>query len=207
MKTSRVTKGLAGRLKYCYGACVKRNCNLSANELSSKVYNNLEHVCDNHDNCDVAWCYNIKAKKGNKVYVAPREHRINREKDEQTYLQSRKFFDQYTCVEQMAYCNHPFDTQMNESLNQAIANVAPKSICYSGTNSLCSHIAMVIGIHNLGHNGFFYTLFESLSITTTQSKHIASYLHSREQQGMEKKLSKKNLRKGECEDIHRVNLP
>jgi hypothetical protein len=29
----------------------------------------------------------------------------------------------------MSYCNHPFDTQTNEALNQAIANVAPKSIC------------------------------------------------------------------------------
>jgi len=197
MKTSRVTKGLAGHLKYCYSACVMRNRNLSTKELSSKVYNILEHICDNHDSCDVVWCYNVKAKEGNKAYAAPREQRINREKDEQTYLQLRKIFDQYACMEQMAYCNHPFDTQTKESVIQAIANVAPKSICYSGTNSLHSCIAMVIGIHNLRHHEFFKTLFESLSMTMLLPKHIASYLQSRDNTKEWKRIIKKNRRKGE----------
>jgi hypothetical protein len=47
-------------------------------------------------------------------------------KDPVTYTQLKKIFDQYACVEQMEYCNHLFDTQMNESLNQAMATVAPK---------------------------------------------------------------------------------
>jgi hypothetical protein len=38
MKTSRVTKGFAGHLKYCYDACVKRNHHLSAEEPSEQVY-------------------------------------------------------------------------------------------------------------------------------------------------------------------------
>jgi hypothetical protein len=38
MKKSAVTKGLAAHLKYCYGACVKRNRNLPAQELSKKVF-------------------------------------------------------------------------------------------------------------------------------------------------------------------------
>jgi len=77
-KTSKVTKGLATHLKYCYGACVKRNRHLTAEELSLKVYNILDHICDIHDNCDPAWCYNIKAEENGKVYVAPKEHRIDK---------------------------------------------------------------------------------------------------------------------------------
>jgi hypothetical protein len=43
-KTSKVTKGLASHLNYCYDACVKRNRHLSAEELSKKVTNVLEHI-------------------------------------------------------------------------------------------------------------------------------------------------------------------
>jgi hypothetical protein len=75
--------------------------------------------------------------------------------DPVTYLQLRKFFDQYVCIKQMAYGNHPFNTQTNESLNQAIATVAPKNVCYSGSGIFYSRIAMLIGIHNLGNELFF----------------------------------------------------
>jgi hypothetical protein len=49
--------------------------------------------------------------------------------------------------------------QTNKALNQAIAVVAPKSVCYSGTISLYNRIALVIGIHNMGHYYFFVALF------------------------------------------------
>ncbi len=67
------------------------------------MYNILDHICDIHDNCDPAWCYNIKAEENGKVYVAPKEHRIDKA-DCTTYLQLKKIFDQYASVEQMAYC-------------------------------------------------------------------------------------------------------
>ncbi len=59
-KTSSITKGMAGHLKYCYRACIKRNRHLPEDQLSSNVYNILDHVCNDHGNCDVAWCYNAK---------------------------------------------------------------------------------------------------------------------------------------------------
>jgi hypothetical protein len=64
----------------------------------------------------------------------------------------------------MGYCNHPFDTQTNEALNQAIAKVAPKSVCYSSTTSLNARIALVIGVHNLGHLPFFSILFDKIGV-------------------------------------------
>ena len=94
---------------------------------------------------DVVWCHGLKAKENNKVCNPPKDHRISKD-DTTTYLQLKKIFDQYTCIDQMAYCNHPFDTQTNESLNTAIATVAPK------------HTA-VIGIHKLGYFTYFRLLF------------------------------------------------
>jgi len=89
------------------------------------------------------------------VCNAPREHWIDKINDPVTYLQIQKNFNQYACIEQMEYCNHPFDTQTNEALNQAIMMVAPKNVCFSSTGSLFSWVAMVIGIHNLRNELFF----------------------------------------------------
>jgi hypothetical protein len=124
VKVSKVNKGLAAHLKYCYGACVKGSHHLPASELSNKVYNILEHICGIHDACNVAWCYELTAKEKNKVCNPPKDHRISKE-DLATYQQLKKIFDQYACIDQMAYCNHPFDTQTNESLNTAIALLHP----------------------------------------------------------------------------------
>jgi hypothetical protein len=90
---------------------------------------------------------------------------VDKEKDPHTYQQLLENFYIYANVDQMAYCIHPFDTQTNETLNKAITNVAPKSISYSSAFSLFSRIALVIGIHKLGHLVFFHELFDRLGIT------------------------------------------
>jgi hypothetical protein len=117
-KVSSVTKGLAGHLKYCYGACVKRYRHLEAEQLAAKVNNILEHICDIHEQCEHSWCYNKKAEVENKTYSAPTDHRVNKFEDAAAYDQLRKIFNQYASITQMGYCNHPFDTQTNEALNQ-----------------------------------------------------------------------------------------
>jgi len=166
IKTSAVTKGLAGHIKNCYGACVKRNRHRSATELSEKVQNILEHICSNHTNCDEAWCYDKKAASLGKSLNPPKDHRINK-KDEKTYLQLKQVFDQYANPSMMAQCNHPFSTQTNEALNNAVANVAPKTVCYSGTISLTCRIALVVGIHNMGHVHYLQSLFDVIGCTMT----------------------------------------
>jgi hypothetical protein len=175
---SKVSKGLATHLKYCYGACIKQNWHLPAADLSQKVHNILQHICGIHEGCDVAWCYDLKAKERNKACNTPKEHRIKKDNDPNTYLQLKKFFDQYASVEQMAYCNHPFDMQTNESLNNSIATVAPKTTCYSGTISLFSQIAMVILLHNYGYVTYFEQLFSHLGMSMT--KCLLKFLQGRQ---------------------------
>jgi len=189
VKVSTVTKGLAAHLKYCYGACVKRYRHLSAAELSQKVYNILDHITDNHENCHESWCYNKKATIQNKTYTAPADHRIDRNKHSMAYEQLKKIFDVYASVDQMGYCNHTFDTQTNEALNQSIANVAPKSVCYSSTTSLNGRIALVIGIHNYGHLPFITSYFDMVGVTVGNS--LAGFLEKKtETKTIEKKISK-----------------
>lgn len=166
VKTSAVTKGLAGHIKNCYGACVKRIRHLSAEELSQQVQNILEHICSNHTNCDEAWCYDKKAALLGKCFKPPKDHRINK-KDAKIYLQLKQVFDQYGSPSMMAHCYHPYSTQTNEALNNAVANVAPKTVCYSGTLSLNCRIALVIGIHNMGHVEYLRALFNVNGVTIT----------------------------------------
>ena len=166
VKTSKVTKGLAGHLKNCYGACVKRNRHHTPEELSRRVTNILEHICGNHECCDESWCYDKKAAMLGKEVNQPKDHRIDK-KDEKTYLQLKEVFDQYANITMMAQCNHPYDTQTNEALNNAVANVAPKTVYYSGTISLSSRICLIIGIHNMGHVPFMTSLFDRIGVQMT----------------------------------------
>jgi hypothetical protein len=73
-KKNAVTKPFAAHLKYCYGACVKRNRNKTAEELSAKVHNILDHICGIHEQCDTTWCYDKKAMEQNLPYNPPAEH-------------------------------------------------------------------------------------------------------------------------------------
>jgi hypothetical protein len=95
-------------------------------------------------------------------------------------MQLQKKFDQYTSIDQMRYCNHLFDTQTKESLSKSIAQLAPKSVCYSGTNSLNSQIAIVIGILNLGYQTFFSKVLETLGISLPNCHHLSVYLQSQD---------------------------
>ena len=127
--------------------------------------------------------------KVNKEYKAPEDHRIDKT-DTTTYSQLKKIFDQYANVNQMAYCNHPYDTQTNEALNQSIATVAPKNTCYSGTISLYSRINLVIGIHNLGYRQLFDALFQHHNMLMTP--YLSQYLERKEERkGMKRKYERR----------------
>ncbi len=90
----------------------------------------------------------------------------------------------------MAYCNHPYDTQTNEALNQSIATVAPKNTCYSGTISLYSRINLVIGIHNLGYRQLFDALFQHHNMLMTP--YLSQYLERKEERkGMKRKYERR----------------
>jgi hypothetical protein len=93
-------------------------------------------------------------------------------------IYNRKKIDQCACMEQIAYCKHPFDMQTNKSLNEAIATVAPKNFCNSNSISLYSRLALVIGIHNLGYKQFFRDLFHELNMAWSNK---SQYLQRREE--------------------------
>jgi len=76
----------------------------------------------------------------------------------------KAIFDEFMTVKQMEMCSHIWDTQMNESLNQSIANFAPKTHNYSTTMLLHCQISMCIGLYNFGPIGYYTKLFDELNI-------------------------------------------
>lgn len=90
----------------------------------------------------------------------------------------------------MNYCNHPFDTQTNEALNQAIATVAPKNVCYSSSGSLFSRVAIVIGVHNLGNDSFFQRLLQELSVFPDG---LSEYLRLRDKKKESKRIYRRKF--------------
>jgi hypothetical protein len=96
-KKSAATKGLAADLKYCYGACVKRNRHKTAEELSKEVNNILDHICGEHGNCDIAWCYDKKAMEQNLLFNPPSDHHFDRLAHPETYKQTPRSF-QVLCI-------------------------------------------------------------------------------------------------------------
>jgi hypothetical protein len=103
--------------------------------------------------------------------------------------QLKKVFDQYANVRQMKYCNHPFDTQTTEALNQAIVNVAPKHVCYSSTANLNSGIALENGSHNMGQLPFSTSYFQAVGVDMGQT--LTEFLCKKQT----RKLQKRNYQK------------
>jgi len=94
-KKSAITKGLAAHIKYGYGACVKQNRHKTAEKLSKKVHNILDHICGIHDHCDTAWCYDKKAMQNNLPYNPPVNHCLDETKYPEMYEQLKEHFNYY----------------------------------------------------------------------------------------------------------------
>jgi hypothetical protein len=113
----------------------------------------------------------------------PKDQGISKD-DTTSYQQLKKIFE-------MAYCNRLFDTQTNESLNTAIATVAPKHTCYSGMISLFGHITVIIGMHNLGYVTYFHLLFRELGMELTRI--LFDFLKDKEERKEFRRTYKKRL--------------
>ena len=66
--TSRVTKGMAKRLKKNWGYMVKQNKGKTIEEFVESANAPLEHLFGNHKYCKSEWCDALKAQLAGKSY-------------------------------------------------------------------------------------------------------------------------------------------
>ena len=70
----------------------------------------------------------------------------------------------YITPERLLESLHSFETQLNETLNNVVARYAPKNRSYGTTMTLSNRIAIIVGIHNIGHIGYWSEVFKRIGL-------------------------------------------
>lgn len=110
------------------------------------------------------------------------------------YSQIREILKPYLMKEKLQEMNHPYSTQVNKALNNAISKRAPKDRDYSQTFSLSGKIGLVVACHSIGEEKFVKRYAQNYNIQLTAStNNILSKMSKRRSQHLEymKLLSKK----------------
>ena len=68
--------------------------------------------------------------------------------------------------EKLKALHHPFDTQMNEAMNNApVARRCPKNKMFAGSQSLLYRVALVAGQQTQGADKYMSDVYEMLGMT------------------------------------------
>ena len=136
----------------------------------------LEHHFDNHEHCSDTFCKRKSMTQAEK----DAEDKIYRckTKDAELYkfLQS-DVLPRFLTKNALHEVAHSMDTQVNESLNNSIAWLAPKNKTYSGSTSLRNRVCVAIGISSIGTLHYFRRIFEALDIKMTPDVEHYLVLH------------------------------
>ena len=144
-------------------------------QLTTRAKAVLEHHFDNHEHCG-DWC------RRKPQYVGPitkAEHKAqkkkfyrHKERDTKLYTTLQQKLARFISIDALREVCHDMDTNVNESLNNTIAWLAPKNKVYSGTLSLSNRICIALCISSLGTMVFFQRVFDSFGINmTTNVRH------------------------------------
>ena len=188
----------AYRYKQYFGYMLKDSWHLSLEEFEKRFHGVLEHIFNNHIYCDEKWCkpLRLQLKKAAEEENIPicgvvdsgdhppspistestrNEATTNKvsfyrckTKHREVYLRMKKALLRFSTKQRMTESLHGFSTQMNECLNNMISYYAPKNKTYGMTMSLQNRIAVVTGVHNLGHQDFWTRAFTSMQIPISQ---------------------------------------
>ena len=156
-------------------------------EFKKKADAVILHLFDDHIFCDPMWCKPLRlqttadACDDNSLDGEDGDSEISSDDEDDrklSYYRSKtehkelfdiltKTYAPYVTLERLMELLHPFDTQLNEALNNVVARYAPKNRTYATTMSLSNRIAIVIGIHNMGHLSYWSEVFERIGLPMT----------------------------------------
>jgi rubrerythrin len=151
----------------------------------------LEHHFDNHSFCG-DFCKRLHELCGR----TPRTNKVYRckQKDKELYTMLLEVLSDFTSMKCLSEVAHPYDTNVNEALNNIISWLAPKNKNYCLSHSLINRISVAICIYNMGFDKFYEQLFRELGIDIDESTRY--YLQAKEKQRtMKSRLSKTLERK------------
>ena len=180
------------RLKKYYQYYIKQNRTKGIEHLRKYRLCPLEHLFDNHEFCDDAWCEKKRKEEKRKTVIQEEISNFDREfendqhenmKDPQLYFdrssagyyRSKELdkdmyellkveFEKYVSEEKLKECCHSFDTNINECLNNIMAKYAPKNKHYSKSIELRTRIAIGACIYLVGNHHFWSNLHHKLGV-------------------------------------------
>ena len=174
VRTSRVNKNHAKRLKKDWGYMIRQNRSSDMPTFLKAAKAVLQHVFNNHQHCG-DWCLAKKAEEEGKQYSHP-EGWLSREDPvgSKIYDDLLPITTKYGSEHYLEQSRHEFDTQTNESLNQSQANLTPKAKVFHESHSFHYRDAICIGTHNWGFARYWSETFSSVGIQQSHAftKHL-----------------------------------
>ena len=152
---SGLTKQDCERLKTNHGYFLKMYRNLPLPEFVAAAPAVVEHHFNNHSLCD-DWCpYSPKhGVKTRKQSPASASKYRSKTKHKAMYDKVKELTNHFFTEARLRESSHPFDSQINEALNNSVAKYAPKNRNFSRTKSLLCRIAFCVGVHGTDINTF-----------------------------------------------------
>ena len=122
----------------------------------------LEHRFDNHAFCK-SWCYHVKAKElGKKCKQPVKPGYYNRRKHANKYKELKDVLSRFMTKTVLCESAHTMSTQKNESLNQSISCLVPKTKHFASYDTLLTRVALAVSFNNVGISKFYSQLMKEL---------------------------------------------
>ena len=182
--------GVIAHLKKCFSYAISQNKNSTEN-LSRTIGNIPDHMFNKHENCG-SWCKR-ENQDSLQTFVL---------QDPDLYDKLVDFFTKY--ARNAAKFSVAASSQANESLNSVIASKAPKSRCYSKSESADYRVACAVLAKNEGDIGLL-AVKKKLGVTPGffTSKFCINSDKLRKYKSMKKVLKKYKLRRLELTAIRK----
>lgn len=107
---------------------------------------------------------NEETKKNIEIQHTKDSYYRSKTKDLTLYEQMHRAYIPFTIEERLQESLHNFSTQKNKTLNNSVANYAPKKRTYSTSMSLTNRVMIVIGYCNFGFYHFWVSIHQDLRL-------------------------------------------
>ena len=164
---STVNKETAKRIKLYWSQMLNQLRDLSIEKdwklIEKIVRAPVDHIFNNHEYCDIAWCYAKQAAHNNQQYLPAKNRPFYcKNKDKKMYEQLIKAVSRFQTKEVIEDCLHSFNTQNNEAFNQMVTRFVPKNKHFGTTPALDTRLSICVAITNMGYEIFFSKLLDEI---------------------------------------------
>lgn len=163
-KNVTMTRCDAIRISHNFGYFCRTLKNLQEEEYKAAAASVLDHHFDKHDQCG-PWCRRKNETAAERAESA--KYYRDMKEDAKLYCKLQELLSRYFTMKALRECAHGYDTQVNESINNSVAWLAPKNKMYCASHSLHNRIAVAIGVTSVGLLPYHVRLFKKLGITMT----------------------------------------